>query len=235
MSSVVKPNKLKFKTTIDIVPQKNNFVDVIDTRTTTHCFLKEGNVDKISNVDIRINVMYPNGGITQYIANVEVKPPHISKESRDTHIVLSLASGSLYFVGQLCDDGCDAYFNKNICTITKNGKLVLSGTRTANSKLWISDDIKSSNALYIDAATVKTFSQASEPQTTINLSSAHSPSHAANALCPEPHLAARIAFFHATLFSPAISSFCRAIGAGLLHSLPGNITSSQVRKYLFFS
>ena len=46
MSSVVKPNKLMVKTTLDIVPQKTNFVDVIDTGTTTHCFLKESNVQK---------------------------------------------------------------------------------------------------------------------------------------------------------------------------------------------
>ena len=179
--------------------------------------------------------MYPNGGITQSIATAEVKLPHVSKEARDAHILSSLASGSLYSVGQLCDNGCEAYFNKNICTITKNGKLVLSGTRTANRQLWIDDDIKSSNSLYNDTSTVKNFSQAAEPQTTINLSSAHTPSHATNALCPEPHLAARINFFHSTLFSPAISIFCSAIDAGLLHSLPRNITSSQVRKHLFFS
>ena len=41
MSSVVKPKKLKVKTTLDIVPQKTNFVDVIDAGTTTHCFLKK--------------------------------------------------------------------------------------------------------------------------------------------------------------------------------------------------
>ena len=46
MSSVFKPNKFKLKTTLDIVPQKTNFVDVIDTGTTTHCFLKESNVEK---------------------------------------------------------------------------------------------------------------------------------------------------------------------------------------------
>ena len=59
MSSVVKPKKLEVKTTLDIVPQKTNFVDVFDTGTTTHCFLKEGNVDNIIKVDIRINVMSP--------------------------------------------------------------------------------------------------------------------------------------------------------------------------------
>ena len=103
-------------------------------------------------------------------------------------------------------DGCEAYFNKTSCTITKKGKLVLSGTRTANSQLWIADDAKSPNALYYDATKVDNFSQAAEPQATINSSSALAPSHAANARCPEPHLAARIAFFHATLFSPAIST-----------------------------
>ena len=178
--------------------------------------------------------MPPNEGITQSNTTAEVKLPHVSKEARNAHIFLSLASGSLYSVGQLCEGGCEAYFNKNICTITKNGKLALSGTRTGNSQLWIADNIKSSNALFHDAAKVKTFAQAAEPQTTINSSSAHSPSHAANALCPEPHLAACIVFSHATLFLPAISTFCSDIDVGLLHSLPGNITSSQVGKYVCF-
>ena len=63
--------------------------------------------------------MSPNGGITQSIATAEVKLPHVSKEARDAHIFLSLSSGSLYSVGQLRDDGCEADFNKNIYTIKK--------------------------------------------------------------------------------------------------------------------
>ena len=46
MYSVVKPKNFKVKTTLDIVPQKTNFLDVVDTGTTTHCFLKESNVKK---------------------------------------------------------------------------------------------------------------------------------------------------------------------------------------------
>ena len=78
--------------------------------------------------------MSPNEGVTQSIATAKVKLPHISKKARDTNIFSSLESGSLYSVGQLCNDGCEAYFNKTSCTITKKGKLVLSGTRTANSQ-----------------------------------------------------------------------------------------------------
>ena len=63
--------------------------------------------------------MHPNGGITQYIATAKVKPPQVSKEARNAHIFLYLASGYLYSVGQLRDDGCEEYFNKNISTIKK--------------------------------------------------------------------------------------------------------------------
>ena len=143
--------------------------------------------------------MSPNGGVTQSSATAEVKLPHVSKTASDAQIFSSLASGSLYSVGKLCDDRCVAYFNKTSCTITKKVKLVLSGMRTASSQLWIADDAKSPNALYYDAAKVNNFPQAAEPQATINSSSALGPSHTANALCPEPHLAARIVFLHATL------------------------------------
>ena len=48
---------------VNIVPQKTNFVDVIDTGTTTHYFLKESNVEKIRKVFVGINVMSPNWGV----------------------------------------------------------------------------------------------------------------------------------------------------------------------------
>ena len=107
--------------------------------------------------------MSPNWGVAQAIATAEVKLPHVSKTACDAHIFSLLASGSLYSVGKLCDDGCEAYFNKTSCTITKKGKVVLSGTRTANSQLWIADDAKSPNALYYDAAKVNNFLHAAEP------------------------------------------------------------------------
>ena len=52
MHSAVKPTQLKVKTTLDIVPQKTNFVDIIDTWKTAHCFLKEINVEKIRKFDV---------------------------------------------------------------------------------------------------------------------------------------------------------------------------------------
>ena len=97
--------------------------------------------------------MSPNGGISESIATAEVDLPHVSAEAREDHIFSSLASGSLYSVGQLCDDGCEAYLDKDVCRITKNGLLVLSGTRTPNSRLWIADDKHTAafNAVFNDA------------------------------------------------------------------------------------
>ena len=78
MSSVVKPKQLKVEITLDIAPQKTNFVDVIDNGATMQCFLKESIVEKIRKVDVGINVMSPNGGVTQSIATAEVKLPQVS-------------------------------------------------------------------------------------------------------------------------------------------------------------
>jgi hypothetical protein len=44
-------------------------------------------------------------------------------------------------------------------------------------------------------------------------------------------LADRIAFYHATIFSPTISTWCRAIDAGHLTTWP-ELTSKQVRQHL---
>ena len=144
--------------------------------------------------------MSPNGGITQSIATAKVKLPQFSKEARNAHIFSSLTSGSLYSVGQICDDVCEAYFNKNICTITKNGKLVLSGTRTSNSQLWIADDIKSSNALYNDAATVKLFHKLlNRRQKSTRHRRMHRPMRPT--LCAQNHI-----WTHVLLFSMQLSS-----------------------------
>ena len=134
MSSVVKPKSFEVKTTLDIVPQQTSFVDVIDTGTTTNCFMKESNVEKNRNVDVGINVMYPNGEVTQSIATAKVKLSQVFKTARDAHIFLSLASGSLNSVGQICDNGCTTYFNKTFSPSLRkaNQRLVECAPPTAN-------------------------------------------------------------------------------------------------------
>jgi hypothetical protein len=54
--------------------------------------------------------------------------------------------------------------------------------------------------------------------------------HTANSVIPQQTLADRIAFYHATLFSPSLSTWCKAIDANLLATGP-NLTSTQVCKH----
>ena len=48
----------------------------------------------------------------------------------------SLNNESLLSIGQLCNNGCVAIFDKYKLYIIQNGKLVLSGTRNFDDGLW---------------------------------------------------------------------------------------------------
>ena len=48
----------------------------------------------------------------------------------------NLNNESLLSIGQLCDDGCIAIFEKSKLSILKNGKVILSGHRNSTDGLW---------------------------------------------------------------------------------------------------
>jgi hypothetical protein len=88
--------------------------------------------------------------------------------------------------------------------IKHNKTLIMEGTRSATTKLW-----------------------------QLQLPSTESPSmatYSCNAMGQLPHLSERIAFYHAALFSPSLSTWCDAIDNGHLTSWP-ELTSAQVRKH----
>ena len=131
-------------------------------------------------------------------------------KARGACIFYLLASGSLYSVGQLCDGVYEVYFHKDDFRITKDGLFFISGTRTPNSQLWITDDNHSTalNAVFNDAAKEKS-KTSFENDHTYSI-----PTHSANILCPELHLVTRITFYHTALFCPVISTFCKALDNG---------------------
>ena len=59
--------------------------------------------------------------------------PELSKEARQVDILPGLTT-SLCSMGQLADAGCIIVFDKDICLITLNGKIIMSGIR--KNKLW---------------------------------------------------------------------------------------------------
>ena len=81
--------------------------------------------------------------------------PDLPPIATKVHIFPTLASGSLLSIGQLCDAGCQATFDKNHLKILYKNKIIMQGTRQPN-KLWTIDSTKhhSLNSI-IDAPTIK--------------------------------------------------------------------------------
>jgi hypothetical protein len=159
-----------------------------------------------------INVLLPNGSTMQSTHTADLDLPFLPIAARRAHIFPNLASGSLISMGQFCDSDCKIVLDKKFIHIHHKGKLVLQGTRSPVTRLW---------HLHLPAF--------SAPSNTPPLST--TPSHCANAILPSGDLTSRIAFYHAALFSPTVSTWCKAIDSGFLTTWP-ELTSTQVRKHL---
>ena len=162
-----------------------------------------------------IAVLLPDGSTIHSTHTALLNIPQLPTQACQAHIFPTLASGSLISIGTLCDHGCVATFTADTVAITLNNLSILQGTRSQATGLW---------QLNLHHA---------EPSTShCNLAVAPPPptTHAANSTISLQTLADRIAFYHASLFSPALSTWCRAIDGNLLSTWP-DLTSAQVRKH----
>jgi hypothetical protein len=127
----------------------------------------------------------------------------------------SLHSHSLLSIGQLCDHGCKTVFTNNCVTVTRNDLVLLTGTRsTSTNGLWTLDPLAPTTTPSVEPSDPITGSVNAMFHTTL----AHDT------------IANQIAFYHASLFSPSLSTWCQAIDAGHFKTWSG-LTSSGVRKY----
>ena len=86
---------------------------VIDTDATGHFGLAtDPNMTDLRADHETIAVVSPNGGISSSTHKAKLTVPHVSAQARKAHIFSSLASGLLYSIGKLCNDGCIAVFAK---------------------------------------------------------------------------------------------------------------------------
>ena len=107
-------------------------------------------------------------------------------------------------LGQLCDTGCSAYFNKKLVYIFYNGKIIMQGSRSSTTnQLW-----------QLDSTTTNKVAKC----------------HSLNAIMDNPTIAERIKFYHASMFSPPLQTLREAIDAGYLTTFP-SISTAQLRKY----
>jgi hypothetical protein len=136
----------------------------------------------------------------------------LSKSACKTHIFKDLQSSSLISLGQLCDDNCTVTLTKNLLRVTKNNQVIMRGIRNPSDGLW---DI---------------------PITTrsISNSSNHSSSfqHRANVIITKDKTKTELVkYLHACCFSPATSTFIKAVQNGNFITWPG-LEASTIRKFL---
>ena len=130
--------------------------------------------------------------------------PGLPPEARKAHLFheLSQGSGSLVSLGQLCDSGCTATFTATTVQVHHKNKCILTGYRTTVTGLW-----------HIPLTPPPGF-----PQTPIN----NKPSHSANAAAHfDPTKAQQVAFSHAALGSPVLSTLQQALENNYITGFPG--------------
>jgi hypothetical protein len=113
---------------------------IADTSATSHFCTTEFPVINSIPATKPVNILTPNGAIITSTHVAELNLPSLPPSARTVHVVPELSGTSLLSVGQLCDAGCDVKFSQTGATITHNDNIVLTGTRTSETRLWHIDD-----------------------------------------------------------------------------------------------
>ncbi len=183
---------------------------VADTGSTGHFLQQDAMVDApISDVtpaSAPITIEMPNKERIHSSHTCFLRIPGLPREACRSHIVPDLRSGHLISIGQLCDAGCTARLDKATIEIYYHDTLALTGHRDPLTRLWMLN--------------------LSDPTAT----EARTATHACHIARHGTSQADLVAFSHAALGSPAVSTLQRAVNKGLLHGFPG-LTATAVRKH----
>jgi hypothetical protein len=177
-----------------------------------------------------VSVLLPDGGTMRATHTAKLPIPALPYAARQAHLFPALSSGALLSIGQLCDQGYQAVFNASTVNIIKNGKTILQGQRNPTNGMWV---------IQLPAPAKDTFPQQApalqQPiacSATKNTLDAPAPKQAlACSAIAHKTKADLVAFLHAACFSPATSTFLRAIKAGYFATWPG-LTPKLVTQHL---
>jgi hypothetical protein len=195
--------------------QKNNYIRLKADTGATSTFLHSQDLGALSikpytTQNPPIDAIVPSGHIIRSQGHTHLPVPQLPLQARIAHVMPKLASGSLLSVGTVCDAHCTAIFDANSVkiyktkhiTIHENTPPFLQGTRTPPHQPLYSIPVPTSL------------------QTPSRL----------NATIHNPSIRNRVAFYHAALFSPTISTWLRAHKNNNLSTWPA-LTAAQIAKY----
>jgi hypothetical protein len=188
---------------------------IIDSGATGHFFKVTSNLTAIQPATKIITFSLPDEAHIKS-THTGMLPIHgLPSSACRAHVFPSLQSHSLLSIVQLCDPGCKLVFTHGLVTVTLNNIVLRTGNRsTSTGGLWTLDPIAPIATLAVKPSSPITGSVNAMFNTTLE----------------HYTIANRIAFYHASLFSLSLSTWCQAIDAGHFTTWPG-LTSSDVRKY----
>ena len=132
-------NSTLYHNSSTIPPYTPNFVTAkADSGATTHSF-SSNHYQYLNNVTPLIDgpsVKLPNGTTMIPKHTGQLNLSTLSDNAKKVHIHKNLNDTALISIGQLCDDGCVATFDKKSLKILKNNTLILQGNRNTNDGLW---------------------------------------------------------------------------------------------------
>jgi hypothetical protein len=181
-----------------------------------------------------VSVLLLDGGTIRATHTTKLPIKALPYAARQAHLFPALSSGALLSIGQLCDHGCQAIFNASTVNIIKNHQTVLQGQRNPTNGMWVIQlPAHDGDAPPTPAPSPnKPIACSTSDQTTNAVLTTPAPKQAIACSAIEHKTKADlVTFLHAACFSPATSTFLRAVKAGYFATWPG-LTPELITKHL---
>lgn len=152
----------------------------------------------------------PNGTKLTSDNHVTINVKNIAPNALIAHLFPGLTSHSLLSIGQLCNAGCRAIFDTNSVKISYEDETILAGDRNHQTGLWMIP-------VEVQQELTQEANNAIDDGTFVH----ETEFHQANFINGPNKAAELVAFAHATLFSPALTTLMKAVKNNFLIGFPG--------------
>jgi hypothetical protein len=165
-----------------------------------------------------IGIANPNGTLMYSTHEADLDLPNLPLAARRVHIVPALKSASLLSMGQLCDAGCTVTFDATSVTVFLDKKQILCGGRNRETGLWHLSLVPDGNHTQPALNELDTQSVVAPLL------------HRSFAAIQSATTADLVAFAHAALFSPVLSTLKKALERGYVSHFMG-LTAQSLNKH----
>mgnify|MGYP000844552177 FL=1 len=204
-----------------------NYTSIADSGATAHFVTVNAPVTNKKIAVVPLAIYNPNGAIMYSTHTAEIDVPHLPRSARLCHIVPGLSTFSLISIGQLCDADCEVLFLTDTVSIGYKNTVIMQGARSRTSGLWHLDLSHPSSLHRSPPITMSSLLPGNGRDLEVPRASARLNRRVTGPTAPQLHTClaaigsatpqALVAFSHAALFSPALSTLVTALTKGSFH------------------